>query len=181
MSKRIYDSDGFPLSGSTWASVNKEQYFKILEKVQSDYPEEIAEILKPKTTKIVIEPLSKRDLLGVISMFNLDNSFPTAKTAKINTLRNKFKKLVVSESNEEFNSYLVSEALMDRATNTKRQEISTTITKHNKTKRIMTFILSKYLDLDLEPKPEEPEEELEDEELEEDLDEDLEEPEEVQE
>ena len=91
MSKRIYDSDGFPLSGSTWASVNKEQYFKILERAQKDYPEEIKEILKPQEIIITIEPLTKRDLLGIISIFNLDNDFPNMKTAKINTIRNSFK------------------------------------------------------------------------------------------
>jgi len=179
---------GFPMSKKTWYEISEENYFKILEKAQSDYPEEIKDILKPKETTVVIEPLTKRDILGIISIHNLSNDFPNMKTAKITTLRNKFKKLVVGESNEELNNYLMTEDLMDRAINTKRKEIQSSFTKHNKTKKLFNFILSNYLDLDLEdPKkskevPEELKEEdfTEDEELEVDLEEVVENPEEIQ-
>lgn len=168
---------GFPMSKKTWMEISEKSYFKILEKAQSDYPEEIEQILKPKKTTTIIEPLSKRDLLGIISLFNLSNNFPDPSSAKITTLRNKLKKIAVSESNEELNKYLVAENLMDRTLTSKRVETITTQIKHNKTRKLMNFVLSKYLDLDLEIKPEEPEEELEEEELEEAI----EVPEEIQE
>lgn len=160
MSKRIYDSDGFPLSGSTWMSLSKENYFKILERAQKDYPEEIESILKPKETIITIEPLSKRDILGIISIFDLSNDLPTAQTAKLTTLRTNFKKLVEVKANSDLNNYLISENLMDRALVSKKVTTKTNTVKHNKTKRLFNFILSKYLDIELEePKKETPEEE----------------------
>ena len=85
---------GFPMSKKTWMEISEKSYFKILERAQKDYPEEIKSILKPKEATVVIEPLNKHNLLGLISMFNLDNDFPNAKTAKLGTLRNSFKKLV---------------------------------------------------------------------------------------
>ena len=187
MAKKIYDSDNFPLSGQTWANISKENYFKVFNVVEQKFPEEIKKLMKTITTTVIIEPLDKINLLGLISMFNLDNSFPNAKTAKITTLRNKFKKLVVSESNEELNSYLMTEELMDRSTNTKRLEIETTTTLHNKTTHLFHFILSNYFDLDFkDPKkskevPEEEEDFTEDDQLEEDLEEVVENPEEIQE
>lgn len=66
------------------------------------------------------------------------------------TLRTNFKKLVESKANEELNNYLISENLMDRTLEIKRKEIKTSIVKHNKTKKLFNFILSKYLELDLE-------------------------------
>lgn len=160
MSKRIYDSDGFPLSGSTWMSLSKENYFKILERAQKDYPEEIKAILKPKETTIVIEPLTKRDILGIVSIFDLSNDLPTAQTSKLTTLRNNFKKLVELQANEDLNNYLISENLIDRALISKKVTTKTSVVKHNKTRKLFNFILSKYLDIELEEpaKEETPEE-----------------------
>lgn len=141
---------GFPKSAKTWFEISEDLYFKILEVAQKDYGEEIKDILKPKETTTVIEPLSKRDLLGIISIYNLSNEFPDAQTAKMSALRTKFKKLVVSEANSELNNYLISENLMDRTLASKKKEITVSTVKHNKTKKLMTFILSKYLNLDLE-------------------------------
>lgn len=153
---------GFPMSKKTWYEISEENYFKVLGKAQSEYPEEIEAILKPKVTIVVIEPLSKRDILGIISIFNLSNDFPNMQTAKLGTLRNSFKKLVELKANEELNNYLVEENLMDRTLVSKRVTTKTSVTKHNKTKRLFNFILSKYLDVELEePKKETVEEELE--------------------
>ena len=151
---------GFPMSGKTWYEVSEENYFKILEVAQKVYGEEITEILKPKITTVAIEPLTKRDILGIISMFNLDNDFPNAKTAKMTTIRNNFKKLVELQANEELNNYLVEENLMDRALISKKVTTKTSVVKHNKTRKLFNFILSKYLDIELEePKKATPEEE----------------------
>ena len=150
---------GFPMSKKTWMEISEKSYFKILERAQKDYPEEIKSILKPKEATVVIEPLNKHNLLGLISMFNLDNDFPNMKTAKITTIRNSFKKLVELQANEDLNNYLVSENLMDRALISKKATTKTTEIKHNKTKKLFNFILSKYLDVELEEaKKETPEE-----------------------
>lgn len=149
---------GFPMSGKTWFEISEENYFKVLERAQKDYPEEIEAILKPKITTITIEPLSKRDILGIISIFDLSNDLPTAQTAKITTLRNNFKKLVELQANEELNNYLISESLIDRALISKKVTTKTSVVKHNKTKKLFNFILSKYLEIELEPKEETPEE-----------------------
>ena len=57
---------------------------------------------------------------------------------------------MVSEANEELNNYLVSEELMDRTLTNKRKEIKTSTVKHNKTKKLFNFILSKYLEVEIE-------------------------------
>ncbi len=150
---------GFPMSGKTWFEIGEENYFKVLEKATSDYPEEIKNILKPVETVVTIEPLTKRDILGIVSIFELSNDLPNYQTAKLGTLRNNFKKLVELQANEELNNYLISENLLNRALISKKVTTKTSITKHNKTKKLMLFIMSKYLDLDLEePKKETPEE-----------------------
>lgn len=150
---------GFPMSGKTWFEISEENYFKILETAQKAYPEEIEQILKPKTTIIAIEPLTKRDILGIVSIFELSNDIPNYQTSKLNTLRNNFKKLVELQVNEDLNNYLVSENLMDRALISKKVTTKTSKVKHNKTKKLFNFILSKYLDVELEePKKEMPEE-----------------------
>ena len=141
---------GFPMSGKTWFEVSEENYFKVLEKAQKDYPSEIAEILNAKETTVVIEPLTKRDILGIISIFDLSNDIPNFQTAKITTLRTNLKKLVELQANEDLNNYLISENLIDRALISKKVTTKTSVVKHNKTRKLMNFILSKYLDIELE-------------------------------
>lgn len=52
---------------------------------------------------------------------------------------------------------------MDKALISKKVTTKTSITKHNKTKKLFNFILSKYLDIELEePKKETPKEIQED-------------------
>lgn len=103
-----YDpTTGFPMSKKTWMEISEKNYFKVLEKAQKDYPEEIKAILKPKETTITMEPLTKRDILGIISIFDLSNDLPTAQTAKLTTLRTNFKKIVELQANEELNNYLI--------------------------------------------------------------------------
>ncbi len=146
---KIYDSDGFPRSLQTWGSWSKENYFKILNAAKERYPEEINKILKTKKSVEVINPLTKRDLLGIIVEFELEDNFPNYNKANIDTLRTKFMNLVESESNQILNSYLVSEGLFESAINTEKKEIKTEKTIHNKTKKLLNFIMSQILDIDL--------------------------------
>lgn len=148
-----YDNDGFALSGKTWFEISKANYFKVLEAVKKEYGAEVEEILKPKVKVQIIDPLTRRDILGMISMFNLSNEFPNAQKAKMATLRTNFKNLVESGSNEELNNYLIKQSLQESALETKRKETKTEKIIHNKTKKLFNFIIEQYLGIELE-KPE---------------------------
>ena len=64
------------------------------------------------------------------------------------------------QANEDLNNYLIEENLINRALISKKITTKTSVVKHNKTKKLFNFILSKYLDIELEePKKETHEEE----------------------
>ncbi|KKL56851.1 hypothetical protein LCGC14_2241260 [marine sediment metagenome] len=145
-----YDNVGFPASGSTFYEIPKENYFKVLEVLKKNYEKEVEEILKPKKTITYIEPLTKRDILGIIAIFDLDNKIPNANGVKVEDLRISFKKIVAgSKNNTKLKKYLIEEGIYDNAVNLKRKKIEATTIVHNKTKKIMNFLLEKYLNLKL--------------------------------
>ncbi|MFX1567223.1 MAG: hypothetical protein ACFFCV_02515, partial [Promethearchaeota archaeon] len=93
----------------------------------------------------------KRDILGVISIFGLEKNFPNSSGAKDEDLRASFKKFVEgSKNNTKLKKYLNEEGIFDNAVNLKRKKIETTTIIHNKTKKLMNFLLAKYLNLKLE-------------------------------
>jgi hypothetical protein len=56
--------------------------------------------LRPKKTITYIEPLTKCDILGVVSIFGLEKNFHNANGVKVEDLRVSLKKFVVgSKSN----------------------------------------------------------------------------------
>lgn len=146
-----YDKDGFPASGNTYYEISKEVYFKILDALKVEYKKELEEILKPKKKVSYIEPLTKRDILGIISIFNLEKNIPNSAGAKDDDLRKSFRKYVESLKNtDKIFKYLKDEGIYENALKLKIEKIEITEIKHNKTKKIIGLLLLKYLNIKLE-------------------------------
>lgn len=146
--KMPYDNDGFPASGNTYFEVSKENYFKILAVLKKDYEKELNEMLKPKRTIAYVEPLSERDILGILTMFDLNSKFANVKAGDIDGLRTSFKKFIEgSKNNTKLKKYLSDEGILERASTLKKKKIETTTIVHNKIKKVMNFALEKYLNI----------------------------------
>lgn len=146
-----YDSNGFPLSGKTYFEVSKDVYFKILKALEKDHKKDINQILKPKKTITYLESLTKRDILGVISLFGLNDEFLSAVNDKIDNLRSFFKEYVESlKTSDKMVKYLKDEGIYEKTLTLKKEKSEKTEIIHNKIKKVMGLLLEKYLNIKIE-------------------------------